>query len=335
MAGNPDAAYQSILKLNDANLLAVMKELEEKYPDRIGGPILEKLKDAKRNIRNKSRDFGRLCDYFLSCEDRMKTRQSPEAVQTTLRIITDAPKYVLDEKVLSLIEDVSTNSPKSAFIGVQAPAGVFWVETPKLVDGGWSGFLWCGKHPEAREYTTENMPKFIEDGSLTDGQLVLVNCDDTGGLFTYTVRSVIGESWIPGSALRDRIYEMPIESQLSLRESISELIRIFWAFCMLITSPKTYVSEEVSMGKVNKSRIAARKQPLQDYTRIKLSVSGPVSRRGNVSSSGGGGGESHGKKLHFVGHFWRTRLGRIEFVRPHWRGNAELGVSNRTKRITA
>jgi hypothetical protein len=36
-----------------------------------------------------------------------------------------------------------------------------------------------------------------------------------------------------------------------------------------------------------------------------------------------------GMPLHRVRMFWRWRLGRLEVVRPHYRGSAENGVSRR------
>lgn len=40
----------------------------------------------------------------------------------------------------------------------------------------------------------------------------------------------------------------------------------------------------------------------------------------------GHGGASSGKVLHQVRGFWRVRLGKEEYVRPHWRGNAQIGM---------
>ena len=39
------------------------------------------------------------------------------------------------------------------------------------------------------------------------------------------------------------------------------------------------------------------------------------------------GSGNSGKALHTVRAFWRWKLGKLEFVRPHWRGDAQFGVS--------
>jgi hypothetical protein len=43
----------------------------------------------------------------------------------------------------------------------------------------------------------------------------------------------------------------------------------------------------------------------------------------------GGEGAAGGMPLHRVRMFWRWWLGRLEVVRPHYRGSAENGVSRR------
>ena len=52
----------------------------------------------------------------------------------------------------------------------------------------------------------------------------------------------------------------------------------------------------------------------------------------------GGGGTAGGERgpgmaLHTVRAFWRFRLGKLEFVRPHWRGDPAYGVSRRVYRL--
>jgi hypothetical protein len=60
---------------------------------------------------------------------------------------------------------------------------------------------------------------------------------------------------------------------------------------------------------------------INDWHKIRLSITREV-------SSAAGEGEVTGERyLHFVRMFTRWRLGRLEYVKDHWRGNPEKGVS--------
>ena len=53
------------------------------------------------------------------------------------------------------------------------------------------------------------------------------------------------------------------------------------------------------------------------------------------AAAGGGQVSAHGSgmALHTVRAFWRFKLGKLEFVRPHWRGDPAYGVSRRVYRL--
>lgn len=64
--------------------------------------------------------------------------------------------------------------------------------------------------------------------------------------------------------------------------------------------------------------------PLRAWTEIALSVSRPPEDLSDDDSR-----EAHltgQRALHFCRAHLRVRLGRVEFVRPHWRGDASLGI---------
>jgi hypothetical protein len=74
------------------------------------------------------------------------------------------------------------------------------------------------------------------------------------------------------------------------------------------------------------------KFPLQAWTEITLSVSAPTKDVSGQSSH-----EAHltgTKPLHFCRQHWRVRLGRLERVKAHWRGDPSLGVKRSRYKIT-
>jgi hypothetical protein len=65
------------------------------------------------------------------------------------------------------------------------------------------------------------------------------------------------------------------------------------------------------------------KFPLNAWTEIKLDVRPPRDESDAAPREGWLSGQ---KALHFVRAFLRIRLGKLELVSPHWRGDASLGI---------
>jgi hypothetical protein len=88
-----------------------------------------------------------------------------------------------------------------------------------------------------------------------------------------------------------------------------------------LCTPSAWVAREVSFGPLNRQRAKHGKWPLLAYREVRLSVGGDPP---TVSPGSGKGPE---RALHFVRSHLRVRAcGRVEIVRWHWRGNAELGI---------
>lgn len=98
----------------------------------------------------------------------------------------------------------------------------------------------------------------------------------------------------------------------------------------LLCSPRIYSSRLVEFGKLNKQRAARGKWPLMAYREVSVRLSDPHSCPDVVRATG----EGAPKPLHFVRAHLRLRSsGRIEVVRPHWRGDAQLGIKRPTYRL--
>lgn len=74
------------------------------------------------------------------------------------------------------------------------------------------------------------------------------------------------------------------------------------------------------------------KFPLHAWTEIKLEVTAPRDASGDGSQEAHYTGE---RALHFCRAHLRVRLGKLEVVRAHWRGDPSLGIKQSRYRLTA
>ncbi len=100
------------------------------------------------------------------------------------------------------------------------------------------------------------------------------------------------------------------------------------AIAMLAT-PALCDKRPVNLDRLNKSRARSGKPPLFSHDMMTIDLGRPSER--GVKHSGDG----HTRPHHFCRAFLRFRLGRMEMVRPHWRGNAAIGVRAPNFRVTA
>ena len=100
------------------------------------------------------------------------------------------------------------------------------------------------------------------------------------------------------------------------------------AMFALMVQPKFITQRDRPINhSANKARAKVRLAPLRAVREVVLNVD--VSVGDGESGGGGGAGRGPGVALHQVRAFWRVRLGKLEFVRPFWRGNAALGVARK------
>lgn len=102
--------------------------------------------------------------------------------------------------------------------------------------------------------------------------------------------------------------------------------RVGWmllAFLVLLASPKLYTTVEVDHVKLNNTRRKQKRFELLPHSvvRIDLGVHDAVLYR----TADGEGGK---RCLHFVRAHVRIRFGQLEVIKPHWRGDGELGIKS-------
>lgn len=117
----------------------------------------------------------------------------------------------------------------------------------------------------------------------------------------------------------------------------ARLGRFLLATLTFIGQPR--MAERVDTGSesarqaTDRARVARglEKQVAMREVRLVIDVPGEIENEhgANTRKDQGGGVAPGGMPLHRVRMFWRWRLGRLEVVRPHYRGSAENGVSRR------
>ena len=77
---------------------------------------------------------------------------------------------------------------------------------------------------------------------------------------------------------------------------------------------------------------AIGKFPLHAWTEIQLKVTPPKDMSSDAPAEDHLTGQ---KALHFCRAHLRVRMGRLEVVRAHWRGDAALGIKRSRYKVTA
>lgn len=100
------------------------------------------------------------------------------------------------------------------------------------------------------------------------------------------------------------------------------------ALLSIINSPRIAESVPSKLKNINERRAKKGKPLLLDHNIVRLTFDATGARYvGSGSQPKDTADEQHsGKRLHHVRAFIRTVKGKLQIVRPHWRGNAALGV---------
>ena len=88
----------------------------------------------------------------------------------------------------------------------------------------------------------------------------------------------------------------------------------------VLNAKKIVQYQPSDLAKLNRNRLAHNKPPLFEHTVVKMR------HEARDSTHRGHGEKCPGKRLHHVQSFTRIKQGKLELVRHHWRGKAELGV---------
>ncbi len=99
---------------------------------------------------------------------------------------------------------------------------------------------------------------------------------------------------------------------------------LVYAMLAIINSPRVIPQDEIQPHRGHARELRQRGLPFEPKPWRKITLS--VSRSAVLEATGEDTGTLHGTKAHhFVRRFARIRLGRLEVVKAHWRGNPERG----------
>jgi hypothetical protein len=88
----------------------------------------------------------------------------------------------------------------------------------------------------------------------------------------------------------------------------------------LINTPRLSDIRDSVLGRLNRKRDLKGLPPIMEHKIVRLRIDRGEMGIGIQKSA------TEGRSLHHVRAFMRIKRGRIEIVRPHWRGNPKFGV---------
>lgn len=88
----------------------------------------------------------------------------------------------------------------------------------------------------------------------------------------------------------------------------------------LINTPRIAHVRDATLGRLNNARDKKHKPPILQYKIVTINID-----RGELGN-GFQRTQTGERALHHVRAFMRLRRGKVEVVRPHWRGNPRFGV---------
>ena len=157
------------------------------------------------------------------------------------------------------------------------------------------------------------------DGNILSGEALIVT-DAVDGYAQLSGRFDLTTGMLWQSVAGERGADQQTQHYKDRGGDPEQLISTVWAAIALINTPRISIRGTVEFGRLNKRRAASGRPPILSYTTVRIAID-----RGEVGPAVAlsGGGE---RALHRVRAFLRLRRGRVELVRPHFRGNPRFGV---------
>lgn len=100
---------------------------------------------------------------------------------------------------------------------------------------------------------------------------------------------------------------------------LRDLAGTIWSTIALINTRRIADVRDADLSKVNKARYKAGRPPILQYKIVSLMIDREIVVPSRAAMTGE-------MPLHHVRAFLRIKRGRVELVRPHWRGNPRFGV---------
>lgn len=235
------------------------------------------------------------------------------AMQVQLRA-SETQRYVLSPRIVDLCEGLGMSFSKKPQLtkDILLPAEELWVEWPTSINwtagiGAMLNMTMVAALVLGRE-TDKLLPK------IYDANVFIVGRTNENKL---CIMGMFNMCFGTNNSIASLRFKDPETKQL---------INYLFAVFAMINTPRLFESRKSNLVKLNQARQKSGKPVLLQHTEIHMPKDMSDAFDAHKSS------EAHGKRRHhFVHTFARVRYGRVEIVRPHWRGDKALGETpNRT-----
>lgn len=246
------------------------------------------------------------------------TANNREKVSYWVSVRHTAAHFTIEPDACTFIDDVAHNLPKKSgdFFFPSAATYIEWNDPKNRCALYFSGD------------GTDLKPSLTGDVKL--GNLYFMRLDDDGLPysinyevdFNETRPFRIADSLSHQDAVRHLRAQGKHDRANKLTALMTEDIRTrILATLGLLATPRLIHIEKDDLARLNKARVKRGNYPYIETHKVRLSLSlrEEIKRQQHAET----GAE---RMLHFVRAHWRFRLGQLEMVRPHWRGNPELGI---------
>lgn len=284
-------------------------------------------------------------------------------LQAALRVV---PRFALNGKSTRFVESLPKSLTPAQAVQARLPYGAFWVEAAwedsDLATGRKSryGILYLGYREEGGVF--DSPEEAIDDGALDRGAMIVV-MEDGHNTATVSLALAIpdavsadpevewgalvkmqGETyqslrqWMGGNRVTLDEENLPTKDDITDDADLRVLaflrkVGLFMcSFGIVMASPKVHDREEVDMARLNKKRTRAGKPTLCDHTVIRITADPPPPRI-RPGETGAEIAEPGKRMRHPVRFFTRIKGGKLETVRPHWRGDEALGTKTGNYRV--
>ena len=255
-----------------------------------------------------------LCDDYLA-NLAHAAEGTPAAVRPLFEIM-QAQRFVLSPQTVATIDSLADPvAVETMRDNLFAPAEITWLEWR----GGEAGFARSTRHG-----------LFLEGAQTNSGSSIFTGhghyaCDVPG----FPVNPIV----VP------IVWDLPEGNLLSFRMADTKMWAIIDKFVpeirnmhmahlgawmatafALINTPRIANIRFEDRAKLNRAREKSRKPPVLSWSEVSIKLDAGTPGHGDQRTQTGE------RALHHVRSFFRLKAGKVEIVRPHWRGNPEIGV---------
>lgn len=124
----------------------------------------------------------------------------------------------------------------------------------------------------------------------------------------------------PARSLGLGLFSHQSQAWVRLGANVDRLVSTIWATIAMINTPRLSDVVDRDLGKINRARAKTGRPPILEYKMVNITVDRGELGHGLLKT------ETRERALHHVRAFLRLARGKVQLVRPHWRGNPRFGV---------